>query len=55
MNTESIEKILGTIIKIGLIVTAVIKVAQFGLETMQKFSPNLPLDNDETVKSEENE
>jgi hypothetical protein len=40
MNTEKIEKILGLIIKVGLSVTAVIKVAQFALSTIKEFNPD---------------
>jgi hypothetical protein len=50
MKTESIEKILGTIIRIGLIVTAVIKVAQFGLKTMQTFTSSVSLEDEENTK-----
>jgi hypothetical protein len=53
MKTESIQKILGTIIRIGLIVTAVIKVAQFGLKTMQTFSSTIDVEAEEITKEDE--
>lgn len=53
MKTESIEKILGTIIKVGLIVTAVVKVAQFALKTLQTFTPTVDIQHEEIEKQDE--
>lgn len=53
MKTESIEKFLGTIIRIGLIVTAVIKVAQFGLKTIQTFSSTIDVEAEENPNENE--